>query len=187
MVDQQRFARLSSRADEGRGRFAVPDDGMCLSAYVVLHPSRVPRQALLGRMDPEGPWERVACLDPERVRAIGDRWVLPATQLRFFEGPDEAAARIAADLLGRRDLKLGAPKVFSETYARPTGAADPHWDLQFVYSAPWPQGATLPAPGALWRELKFVDVATTRPEAFGRGHGDILALIGLEPGTRSTR
>jgi len=181
MTDERRFARLASDPAGGPGTIGLPNDGMCLSVYLLLHPPRKPRQVLLGRLDPGGPWIRAAALGPERVARIGDRWVLPATQLLLFEGPDEAARRIATELLGRPDLRLAGPRVFSEAYARPGGPSDPHWDLQFVYDGEWPAGSPPPERGNLWRELQFVDVARTPTGAFGRAHGDVLALAGLPP------
>ncbi len=156
---------------------------MCLSTFVLLHPPGRPREVLLGRMDPAGPWEETASLDPERVAAFKDGWVLPACQLLFFEDPAAAARRIAEDLLGRTDIGFGLPQVFSEAYARPrTGAADPHWDLHFVYRAEWPGGDPARSKGRFWRDLQFVEVAAAPRSAFARGHDDILALVGLSPG-----
>lgn len=181
MPDARRFARLSAHPSEGHGTFGLPEDGMCLSAYLLVHPARAPGEVLLGRASPDGPWGPVACFDAERLRNLGDRWLLPATQLLLFEGPDEAAHRIAEEMLGLRDLAVGAPTVYSEAYARPTGRRDPHWDLQFVYTIPWPDGRPAPSPGPLWRELRFVPVHETPAAAFGRGHGDVLALTGRPP------
>ena len=181
MAEARRFARLSARPSERRGTFALPEDGMCLSAYLVVHRVRSPGEVLLGRARPDGPWERVACLDAERLRTLGDRWVLPATQLLLFEGPDQAARRIAEEMLGDPDLAVGSPAVYSEAYPRPLGRRDPHWDLHFVYTIPWPDGRPIPSVGALWRELRFVPVGETPADAFGRGHGDVLALTGRPP------
>ncbi len=119
--------------------FPLPDDGLCLSTFVLLQPKGRPREVLLGRMDPAGPWEKAASLDPARVAAFKDGWVLPACQLLFFEDPAAAARRIVVDLLGRTDIVFDPPQLFSEAYARPNaGASDPHWDLHFVYRAEWP-------------------------------------------------
>jgi len=179
MAEGRRFARL--RAEAGAGFAGLPSDGMCLSAYLVLRSPTAPREVLVGRVNPSGPWWEVAALDEKRVAGLGDRWVLPATQLLLFEGPQQAALRIASEMLGRPTLNVGLPRVFSEAYVRGSASPDPHWDLQFVFSAPWPGGPLEPSRGQLWSELRFVDVERTPAAAFGRGHGDVLALVGLPP------
>jgi hypothetical protein len=179
MTAPRRFTRF--RNQSGPGYVSLPEDGMCLSAYLILRAPAKPREVLLGRIDPAGPWAEVAALDATRVSGIGDRWVLPATQLLMFESPAEAAARIARELLGRQDLALGSPAIYSEAYGRSGGPADPHWDLQFVFTADWPGGSPDASRGKLWKELRFVDVGTAPLAAFGRGHGDVLALAGYPP------
>lgn len=155
---------------------------MCLSAYLVLRPPHAPHEVLLGRMDPAGPWFEVAAVDPPRAKGIGDRWVLPATQLLLGEAPDQAARRLGRELLGRDDLSLGSARVFSEAYLRGNGSADPHWDLHFVYLGRWAGAPPDASFGRLWKELRFVDLTSTSASAFGRGHADVLALAGLAPG-----
>lgn len=154
---------------------------MCLSAYLVLRSPTAPREVLVGKVNASGPWWEVAALDEKRVAGLVDRWVLPATQLLLFESPQAAALRIATEMLGRPSLNVGLPRVFSEAYARGPGPADPHWDLQFVFSAPWPGGPLEPSKGKLWSELNFVDIEKTSASSFGRGHGDVLGLVGLPP------
>jgi len=177
--EARKFARL--RAEPGAGDVEVPGDGMCLSTFLVLRSPTAPREVLVGRIDPSGPWWEVAGLDSARVTRIGDRWILPATQLLLFEGPQEAAARIASEMLGKPTMNVGLPRVFSEAYPRGSTPGDPHWDLHFVFSASWPGGALEAARGKLWKELRFVDVERTPAASFGRGHGDVLALVGLPP------
>lgn len=179
MTGERRFARL--RNDVRAGYSTIPGDGMCLSAYLVLRSATSPRQVVLGKVNPSGPWWEVAAIDEERLRSLGERWVLPATHLLLFEGPQEAARRIATEMLGRPTLNVGLPRVFSESYGRGEAGVDPHWDLQFVFSAPWTGPPPEEAKGALWKELRFVDVEKTPASSFGRGHGDVLALAGLAP------
>ncbi len=179
MTEGRRFARFG--AAPSADVVGLPDDGMCLSAYLVVRPADRPQEVLLGQLEPSGPWETAAAIDAARAKRIGERWVLPATQLLFFEGPQEAARRIARELLGRDDLPLGAPQVFSEAYRREPAPRDPHWDLHFVYVTDWPGGAPPPSRGRLWKELAFLNVGATPAAAFGRGHGDVLALLGLPP------
>jgi len=120
-------------------------------------------------------------MDAERARAIGDRWVLPASQLAFFESPSDAARRIAREMLGWREPPLGEPQVFSEAYPRDSGSQDPHWDLHFLFRTVWPGTSLTAARGRLWKELRFVRPVELSSAEFGRGHGDVLALAGLPP------
>jgi len=189
MAEPRRFARL--RRQPTPGTTEVPDDGMCLSAFLLVHPADDPRKVLLGRPAPDGPWEEAAGLDTVRLAGIGDRWVLPASQLLLFEGPAEAAERLARELLGRPDLRPGAPRIFSEAYSRPatardrgTNTQDPHWDLHFVFPTTWPGGSLDDSRGRLWRELRFLDMGATASTSIGRGHGDVLALAGVAPSDR---
>jgi ADP-ribose pyrophosphatase YjhB (NUDIX family) len=133
-------------------------------------------------VNPDGPWGEVAALDGDRLLALAGRWILPACQLLFFESPEEAARRIATEQLRRADVKIPAPQVFSESYARGSGrTGDPHWDLHFIFKTDWPGGDLSDSLGTLWSELAFVPVKTTPLSAFGRGHGDILSLAGIPP------
>ena len=179
MTEPRRFARFGSPPAPGVA--ALPDDGMCLSVFLVVRAPDRPHDVLLGRIDPNGPWEQAAAIDGSRARRIGERWVLPASQLLLFEPVEAAARRISSEMLGRSDLVLGPPQLFSEAYRREGAAVDPHWDLQFVYVADWPGGAPERYRGRLWKELAFVDVRTVPSAGFGRGHGDVLALVGLPP------
>lgn len=175
----RRFARLSPTPSGPPETVGLPDDGMCLSAFLVLHPPESPRSVLLGRVDPSGPWPEAGGMDRARLERVGDRWLLPATQLLVFESPEEAGARIARELLGRSDLAMSAPRVFSEAYRRRSTSQDPHWDLHFVFDAGWGSAPLDAARGRLWKELRFVDPGALEADALGRGHEDVLALAGF--------
>ena len=183
MSEPRRFARFRAEPLSGRpGIFRLPDDGLCLSSFLLVHPVGMPHEALVGRMDPKGPWSETAAVDPERIATFQGRWVLPACQLLFFEDPTAAARRIASEQLGLPTLGIAPPQVFSEAYGREAGGSrDPHWDFHFVSRAEWPGGDPARSRGRLWQELQFVDVSRTPRSSFARGHGDILALAGLTP------
>jgi hypothetical protein len=176
---ERRFARLRpGSAPEGPGYYVVPNDGMCLSAYLLLGRPVHPQEVLLGRLDPTAPWFELGSLAADRLGAIGERWMLPASQLLFFEGPDEAARRVAREQLETELPSLPNPRIVSESYARPgSKAVDPHWDLQFIYRTTWPHDR--PPKARAWKELDFVDSSTVRRGDIARGHGDILELAGL--------
>jgi hypothetical protein len=153
---------------------------MCLNVFLVLTDPADPRRVLAGHIATDPRWEEAGGLDPDRVHRVGDRWMLPSRQLELFESPDDAARKIAEDQLGVSLPGLPAPRVVSEQYTRPTGTGpDPHWDLHFLYLLP---GPSEPPSSELWTELRYLPVTTTPRSSFGRGHGDILELVGHTPG-----
>jgi len=176
----RRFARLrpgSTGLDPGY--WTVPSDGMCLNTFLVLHAAADRRRILLGRIAPDPQWLEAGSLDADRIARIGDRWMLPASQLLLLESPDEAAHRIGVEQLGIELGPLPGPRVFSESWSRPgPPETDPHWDLHYVYELTGPDEAPR-AP--LWRELAYVPVGRTPRAAFARGHGDVLELAGVPP------
>jgi hypothetical protein len=178
---ERRFTRLRrSVTGESPGASVVPDAGICLSVFLVLSPPRSTGAVLMGRIDPSAPWSEIGALDPARAAAMGDRWMLPSSQLVFFESPEDAARRILKEQLASPPMPLDGPAVFSEAYRRPgTAATDPHWDFHFVFRGRWPSSTPPRAPA--WRHLEFVDVGTTDPAEIARNQGDVLALVGLAP------
>jgi 8-oxo-dGTP pyrophosphatase MutT (NUDIX family) len=174
----RRFARLRAHPlPTDPGFSAVPSDGMCLNAFLILRAPDDPGRVLLGKIAPGPHWADAGGLDAERAARVGDRWMLPSCQLLLFESPDDAARRIAREQLG---IELGpgpAPQVFSESYGRPGSVeADPHWDLHFLFSR---IGPARPPRSPLWKELAYLAASETSRTSLGRGHGDILTLAGL--------
>ena len=158
----------------------VPDNGMCLSIFLVVRSPDDAGRVLLGKIEPSAPWYDLAALGPERAAGLVDLWMLPASQLLLFESPDDAARRVGREQLEIELTELPRPRVFSETSTR-SGAAgsDPHWDLHFVYEVPWPERR--PVRARPWKELAFLPVSDTPRSSFGRGHGDVLELVGSPP------
>ena len=177
----RRFTRLKPASpQEIPGASTVPDDGLCLSVFLVLSPPGRDAAVLLGRIDPSAPWDEIGALDPERVRSVGDRWMLPSSQLIFFESPQEATQRILKEQLDSDPIPLEAPAVFSEAYRRPGSRAnDPHWDFHFIFRGRWPDAT--PPKAAAFRELAFVDVTHLALRDLARNQGDVLTLVGLSP------
>ncbi|HTP54110.1 MAG TPA: NUDIX hydrolase [Thermoplasmata archaeon] len=175
---ERRFARLRAGGLAGHpGAAEVPYDGMCLSVFLIVRPEGRSGEVLLGRIDPSADWATIGGLDPGRVAQIATRWMLPSSQLLFFESPTEAAERIAREQLGVPLPGLTGPATFSEAYRRPGSAGDPHWDLHFIYEARWPT-ARFPA-SRPFSELAFVEAARTPRAEIARSQADILALVGL--------
>jgi len=177
----RRFARLRpGTVPESEDYSVVPSDGLCLNVFLIVRSPIDPSRILLGRLDPTAPWRDLAGLGPDRVGRIGDRWMLPASQLLILEGPDDGARRLARELLGLELTELPRPRVLSETYGREgTPTADPHWDLHYVYDLPGPSAR--PPTARPWSELEYVDIARTPRARFGRGHADVLELLGFAP------
>ena len=175
----RRYARLRPGATpDAPGASVVPDDGMCLSAFLVLRPVGRAGEVLMGRINPEAPWAWIGGLDPQRVARIGARWMLPSSQLLLFESPVDAVRRIVHEQLETSLPDLRGPVVFSEAYRREgSERRDPHWDLHFVFEGRWPE-ARLPKSTA-FRELAFVDVARTPRADIARSQADVLELLGL--------
>ena len=182
MSETRRFTRFRpGLSSESPVYSVVPDDGMCLSAFVVIRPAGSDPRVLLGRIDPQAAWLEKGGLDAARAAAVGDQWMLPSCQLLLFESPHEAAQRVVREQLEVGPLRLEGPSVFSEAYRRPGSPAnDPHWDMHFVFQGRWPSDR--PPRASMWRELAFVDVPSVRESELARLQGDVLALIGLPPG-----
>jgi predicted pyridoxine 5'-phosphate oxidase superfamily flavin-nucleotide-binding protein len=177
----RRFARFAEDRPPGAGYWPLPDDGLCLSSFVLLSPRDSPNEVLLGRLDPAGGWDRIGALDPLRVQRNAEGWMLPSCHLRYFEAPDEAARRVLDEQLGLAGLALGPPSVFSERY-RPRRHPErgEHWDLEFLYRATAPAGWAPRHPA--WRELRFLDPSATPRAEFARSHEEVLELAGYRIG-----
>ncbi|MGP8078716.1 MAG: hypothetical protein ACLQD8_00080 [Thermoplasmata archaeon] len=178
---ERRFARLRrAPLTDHPGAAEVPDNGMCLSVFVVLEPPGRDGAVLMGRLDPAAPWWDLGGIDPGRLARIGDRWMLPSRQLLLFESPADAARGILKDQLGTAPLPLHGPLVFSDPSERSgSDGKDPHWDLHFVFRGR--SSSDAPPRAAPWRELRFVDIARTRRAEIARGQADVLELAGLSP------
>ncbi|MFZ3356566.1 MAG: hypothetical protein WA549_07425 [Thermoplasmata archaeon] len=177
-MSARRFARLRrGNVPEAEGYSVLPDDGLCLNTFLLFRHPREKGHVLLGRINPQAAWYELGGLEPARVQAIGRRWMLPSSQLLFFESPLESARRIAVEQLESSLPPVEGPLVVSEQYRRSTPhAEDPHWDLHFIFQSSWPSES--PPTAKPWLELAFVDPAQTPRSEFARSQGDILELVG---------
>ncbi len=178
MTTDRRFCRFNKLGDVDFGMPEVPEGGLCLSAFLVLAENGQPQRVLMGHLNPAAPWDHIGALDASRTAVHSKGWMLPSSHLLVNESPDDAAHRIAAEQLGRRDLSFADPRVVSEVYT-PKRFPDivRHWDLEFIFRGTWPAGA--PPQAAAWTELRFVDLATTPKSAIARSHEDVLESAGL--------
>jgi ADP-ribose pyrophosphatase YjhB (NUDIX family) len=184
VATDRRFCRFShSPATAAFGMPEVPADGLCLCAFVVLSSEKHPSRVLLGKLNPAAPWDHLGALDPSRVVAWKDRWMLPSSHLLMLEDPRDAARRILEELVGLRARPLEGPIVTSEVYGPPRHpAAKQHWDLEFIFRGAVSEDEITP-PDA-WADLTFVDPSTLRPDEVARSQEDILAHAGYPIGDR---
>ncbi len=168
MPSDRLFTRFSTTSAPPRID-RIPEGGFCLSSFLIISKLGRPNEVLLGKLEPNGPWERIGGLDKDRAERNSKGWMLPSSQILFGESPQDAARRILDEQLGLPDQILQGPSVFSEVYGPKS-----HWDLEFVFSGERSQVRQHSA----WRELKFVDTSTLRKEDFSRSHEDILVHVG---------
>jgi hypothetical protein len=174
--DERVFARWRREADPGHGYAQIPADGMCLSAFLILTDAKDPGKVLLGEPDPSAGWDRVGALDPDRLARVAGHWMLPSCHLMEYESPAGAAVRIGREQLGLGDIVWPAPTIVSDAYARPEQPGL-HWDLDFLFRAPWPPSVSLPE--SPWRRLAFHDPRVLPRAEFARSHQDILGFAGF--------
>lgn len=147
---------------------------MCLSSFLV---SLDEGGLLVGRMqDPEAWKDLDLVASPDRAFPSG-RWVLPASHVRIGEDPEAAARRIAERQLQAALGDLRLARVLS--YAGPFESRGQalHWDLCFMYDADLRVEKTPP----WFAELRRVPLPDLRAADFARGHGEVLADLGLLP------
>jgi len=182
MTTDRRFSRFSkSPATAAFSVTEIPDDGVCLSAFVIVTEAHDSRKVLMGHMSPKAAWDHIGALDPSRVEAHSHGWMLPSSHLIFRESPDDAARRIAREQLELPDLALSGPTVVSEVYTpkRFPGTAH-HWDLEFLFRGQL-AAAEVGHPAA-WKELAFVDLRRTSKSEIARSHEDVIESAGLRFG-----
>ncbi|MFZ3355140.1 MAG: hypothetical protein WA549_00100 [Thermoplasmata archaeon] len=179
MTTERRFCRFSDSAETAAFSVTqIPKDGLCISTFVILREQGNPRAVLMGHMNPAAPWDQLGALDPERIEAHRNGWMLPSSHLIYYESPDESAQRILREQLELPAQPLGPPTVMSDTYApRRHPGATHHWDLGFLYQGSIP---SRPVPSArAWQDLAFVDTRSVHRSDIARSHEDVLQLVGL--------
>jgi hypothetical protein len=182
MTTQRRFCRFT-RTAEGHPfglRWEEPG-GLCLSTFLILSETGRPGSVLLGRLNPDAPWDHLEGLDRERIEAHRGGWLLPASHLLLRESPDESALRILDEMLGGVRPTLEAARVVSEVYTpRRFPETHNHWDISFLYRGTL--RALSPSVPTAWNELRFVDVKSARRSDFARSHEEVLDRVGLAVG-----
>jgi ADP-ribose pyrophosphatase YjhB (NUDIX family) len=178
MSEERKFTRFRPAPVPEQFVFSVPEDGLCLSTFLILRPAGHPDRALLGRINPAGPWGHIGAMDPARAKRWSTGWMLPSSQLIYYETPVESARRIAREQLGIELGDLPVALLMSDSEPRPSAAkGDLHWDIGFVYVID--DYAGRPPQHPAWSELRFVEVSKIPARDFVRSQQDVLRLAGM--------
>ncbi len=153
----------------------VPKGGACISAFLVLKRDAA---ILVGKMTKPEVWVEKFLVGesfaPKYVAS--NKWVIPASHLKFGEKPDDAANRILADEIRGRKSKLSLLQVQSHLSEDPADPEAAHWDICFVYSGRTRGEIERPE---WFSELRFMRPRELKSDDFTRGHGDVLKQLGV--------
>jgi hypothetical protein len=148
---------------------ALPEGGMCISAFLVISKRGEPGNVLMGRINKNAEWDHIGGLNGKRFERFASGLMLPSSHLILFETPEGAARRILREPLGIRQQALSGPLTFADT----SGTSN-HWDLGFIFTG---ERETAPS-NAAWDDLRFVDVAKLKRDDIVRSQLDVLAYSG---------
>jgi ADP-ribose pyrophosphatase YjhB (NUDIX family) len=179
MTTDRRFCRFT-RTSEGHpfGLRWGESGGLCLSSFLILSKAGTPSSVLVGRLNPDAPWDHLEGLDAERIEAHRGGWLLPASHLLLREAPDDSARRILDEMLGGVRPSLEPAQVVSQVYSpRRFPETHHHWDISFLYRGT--VSGPPPSVPAVWKELRFIDVRSARRSEFARSHEEVLENVGL--------
>ncbi len=177
MATGRKFCSFTRGGRSGLGIDSIPEDGFCISVFLIITETGNARNVLLGRINPDGPWDHIGALDRDRISAHSDGWMIPSCHLMYGEAPGSCAGRIAKEQLDIEELELSGPAVHSEVYApRRFPGRKAHWDLEFLYRGSVDRGFAGGVPEN-WKELRFIDLNAMVPGNMVRSHEDILARL----------
>jgi ADP-ribose pyrophosphatase YjhB (NUDIX family) len=179
MPEERKFARFRPAADADQMVFQVPEDGLCLSTFLVLRPKGHQEKVLVGHLKPGTVWGHIGAIDARRAELWSKGWMLPSSQLAYYESPEDSARRIAREQLGIELAQLPTPILMSDSEQRSTALPGSlHWDMGFVYVL---DGfSEEPPQHPAWAELRFVDVSKVPRREFVRSQDDVVRLAGLK-------
>jgi NUDIX domain len=179
----RKFAAFTRNGREGLGISEIPEDGFCISVFLIIRQNGSPRNILMGYLNPDANWGHIGALTSDRIQAHKNGWMLPSCHLLYGESPRDAASRVAREQLGIENDKefqlLENPKVYSELYApKRHPKRKEHWDLQFVFEGQLESkqlhNSVSPSP---WLRLEFVNIDVVNKDKIARSHEDILARL----------
>lgn len=169
----RRFAAFSKDALPPR-MSAVPEGGMCISAFLVISKKGEPASVLMGRINKNAEWDHIGALNGKRLERFASGWMLPSSHLILYETPEGAARRILREQLRLKNLRLQGPLTFADTSTAPFSGLLNHWDIGFIFTA---EREGVPTSDA-WDELKFVDVNRLKHDDIVRSQVDVLTYAG---------
>ncbi len=148
----------------------APKGGTCISTFLVL---RGKGGVLVGKMAKPEIWvDRFMVGEmfaPQYVSS--NKWVLPASHLKYGEKPDDAAMRVLTEQVRVDRSKLTLKQVQSHLAEDPKDPESAHWDICFVYEGALKKKIE---PPEWFSELRFVKPKELSGGDFTRGHGDVL-------------
>ena len=153
----------------------VPKGGTCLSSFLVL---KQKGGILVGKMTKPEIWvERFLVGEMFAPKyAASNKWLLPASHLKYGEKPEDAALRVLVEQVVIAKSKLSLLQVQSHLAQAPNDPEAAHWDICYVYEGSFKGRLQKP----VWfSELTFVKPSELTTEDFTRGHGDVLRELGL--------
>jgi len=168
MTTERRFAGFNKNAPSPR-MSALPEGGMCISAFVVIWKKGAPGNVLMGKMNKSADWDHIGGVPLKSLEGFASGWMLPSSHFILYETPEGAARRILREQLGLRNQALAGPLAFSDT----SGTAN-HWDIGFIFTG---ERETAPS-SPTWDELRFVEVAKLKRDEIVRSQRDVLAYAG---------
>src|SRR2546422_529730 len=145
MTTDRRFCRFNKSASTAAFSVTeIPQDGLCLSAFLIVTEAGHPANVLMGHMNRDAPWDHIGALDPKRVeeragprtrppggRAPLRRNVRRSVAMRWFRWREPGAAgkhqydrMIACDLQGRSHAREAPPHPGGHRPRRPRGVDD---------------------------------------------------------------
>jgi len=153
----------------------APKGGTCLSSFLIL---KKKDGILVGKMAKPEIWVERFFVGEQfaPAYAASNKWLLPASHLKYGEKPSDAAKRILNEQAGLKNVKLTLREVQSHLAEDPADPESAHWDICFVYEGNMKGKVRQPE---WFSELKFVKPKGLKSDDFTRGHGDVLKESGI--------
>ena len=148
----------------------APKGGTCLSSFLVL---KGKTGVLVGKMTKPEVWVERFMMGEKfaPTYAASNKWLLPASHLKYGEKPEDAAKRILNEQVQLKNVKLKLREVQSHLAVDPNDPEAAHWDICFIYEGTVKGKVKQPE---WFSELKFVKPKELSSDDFTRGHGDVL-------------
>jgi len=153
----------------------APKGGTCLSSFLIL---KGKGGILVGKMARPEIWVERFFVGEQfaPTYAASNKWLLPASHLKYGEKPSDAAKRVLKEQAGLKNVKLKFLEVQSHLAEDPSDPEAAHWDICFLYEGTLKGKVARPE---WFSELRFVKPKELKRDGFTRGHGDVLKEAGI--------